>query len=70
MKKLVLALALVAVSGSFAYKVYAAENGVKKELRDDDKKKRKKKKKGCCAATEQKKCCSSGTQKSGCSEKH
>ena len=69
MKKLVLAIALVAVSGSFAYNVYAAENGVKKELRDDDKKK-KKKKKGCCAATEQKKCCSSGTQKSGCSEKH
>jgi len=69
MKKLVLAIALIAVSGSFAYKVYAAENGVKKEFRDDDKKK-KKKKKGCCAATEQKKCCSSGTQKSGCSEKH
>lgn len=69
MKKLMLALALVTMTGTIATKVYAAQTGVKTELRDDDKKKKKKKKKGCCA-TEQKKCCSGGTQKSGCTDKH
>lgn len=69
MKKLVLAVALVTMSGTIASKVYAAQTGVKMELRDDDKKK-KKKKKGSCSATEQKKCCSGSTQKSGCSDKH
>ncbi len=69
MKKLVLAVALVTMSGTIASKVYAAQAGVKMELRDDDKKK-KKKKKGSCSATEQKKCCSGSTQKSGCGDKH
>ena len=44
MKKLVLAVALVTMSGTIASKVYAAQTGVKMELRDDDKKKRKRKK--------------------------
>ena len=67
MKKLVLAVALVTMSGSLASKVYAAQTGVKMEFNDDDKKK---KKKGSCSSTEQKKCCSGTTQKSGCSDKH
>jgi hypothetical protein len=70
MKKLMLALALVTMTGTIATKVYASQTGNKVELRDDDKKKKKKKKKGCCATTEQKKCCSSGAQKSGCTDKH
>ena len=69
MKKLVLAVALVTMSGSLASKVYASQTGVKMEFNDDDKKK-KKKKKGSCSSTEQKKCCSGTTQKSGCSDKH
>ena len=69
MKKLVLAVALVAFTGGMASKVYAAASGIKMEVRDDEKKK-KKKKKGCCSATEQKKCCSSGAQKSCSGEKH
>ena len=40
MKKLVLAVALVTMSGTIASKVYAAQTGVKMELRDDDKKKK------------------------------
>jgi hypothetical protein len=70
MKKVILAIALVALTGSIASKVYASSNGVKMELRDDEKKK-KKKKKGCCSGTEQKKCCSGSTSKSTtCGDKH
>lgn len=71
MKKLVLAVALVTMSGSLASKVYAAQTGVKMEFNDDDKKKKKKKnKKGSCSSTEQKKCCSGSAEKSGCGDKH
>jgi len=70
MKKLVLAVALVAFTGGMASKVYATASGIKMEVRDDEKKKKKKKKKGCCSTTEQKKCCSGGTQKSCSGEKH
>ncbi len=70
MKKLILAVAMVAFTGGIASKVYASSTGTKMEVRDDEKKKKRKKKKACCAA-EQKKCCSTGTQKTGCSgEKH
>lgn len=69
MKKLVLTFALLAFTGGMASKVYAAESGIKMEVRDDEKKK-KKKKKGSCSSTEQKKCCSSGAQKSCSGEKH
>ena len=69
MKKLVLTFALLAFTGGMASRVYAAESGIKMEVRDDEKKK-KKKKKGCCSSTEQKKCCSSGAQKSCSGEKH
>jgi len=68
MKKIILAVALVALTGSIASKVYASSNGVKMELRDDEKKK-KKKKKGCCSGTE-KKCCSGNSTKSTCGDKH
>jgi hypothetical protein len=69
MKKLVLTFALLAFTGGMASKVYAAESGIKMEVRDDEKKK-KKKKKGSCSSTEQKKCCSGGTQKSCSGDKH
>jgi len=69
MKKLVLTFALFAFTGGMASRVYAAESGIKMEVRDDEKKK-KKKKKGCCSSTEQKKCCSSGAQKSCSGDKH
>jgi len=69
MKKLVLTCALIAITGGMVSKVYAAESGIKMEVRDDEKKK-KKKKKGCCSTTEQKKCCSSGAQNSCSGEKH
>ncbi|MFM2038219.1 MAG: hypothetical protein RL432_1158 [Bacteroidota bacterium] len=69
MKKLVLTFALLAFTGGMASRVYAAESGIKMEVRDDEKKK-KKKKKGCCSSTEQKKCCSSGAQKSCSGDKH
>ncbi|NBU91776.1 MAG: hypothetical protein EBR54_07375 [Flavobacteriia bacterium] len=62
MKKIVLSIALMAFSGGMVAKVYAAQTGVKTELRDDDKKK-KKKKKSCCSANGEKKCCSGGTNK-------
>ena len=68
MKKVILAIALIALTGSIASKVYASSNGVKMELRDDEKKK-KKKKKGCCSGTE-KKCCSGNSTKSTCGDKH
>jgi len=68
MKKIILAVALVALTGSIASKVYASSNGVKMELKDDEKKK-KKKKKGCCSGTE-KKCCSGNSTKSTCGDKH
>ena len=68
MKKIILAVALVALTGSIASKVYASSNGVKMELKDDEKKK-KKKKNGCCSGTE-KKCCSGNSTKSTCGDKH
>ncbi len=72
MKKVFLALALTAFTGSVATTAYAAFNGNPTELKKDDKKK-KKKRKSCCAADKAasgSSCTKPAEGKACCTKKH